>query len=340
MDFKELAHISFRLKDDISLYPTDFRWILNNESYKLFDFGHSDYSKTVEIFKNENDMKLIRFGEKGSEKPGVLINNVRRDCSAQFDDWDKVFYTNGGIKELSKLIEKEGRNLPLIPEETRWGSCISRPNMIMCVGLNYSDHAAESGMEIPKEPILFMKASNTMSGPNDNVVIPKESRKTDWEVELAIVLKKDVLYLKNEAEAREAIAGYCIMNDVSEREFQIERSGQWVKGKSCPGFSPVGPWLATPDEIENVHDLHMQLSVNDRIMQNGSTNTMIFKPAFLIHYISQFMKLEAGDIITTGTPPGVGLGMNPPQFLSPNDIVKLSIQGLGSQEQRFVTFKE
>ena len=285
-------------------------------------------------------MKLIRFGEKGSEKPGILLNNIRRDCSAQFHDWDQEFFRNGGLKELSKLIEKEGTDLPSIPKGIRWGSCISRPNMIMCIGLNYSDHAAESGMEIPKEPILFMKASNTLSGPNDNVVIPKKSQKTDWEVELAIVLKKNVLYLKNEAEAKETIAGYCIMNDVSEREFQIERSGQWIKGKSCFGFSPVGPWLATPDEIENVHDLHMQLSVNDQIMQSGSTKTMIFKPAFLIYYISQFMQLEAGDIITTGTPPGVGLGMSPPQFLSTNDIVKLSIQDLGSQEQRFVNFKE
>lgn len=282
-------------------------------------------------------MKLVRFGGKGSEKPGVFINNIRKDCSAHFQDWDRAFFVNGGLKKLSELIEKNGENLLEVPDHVRWGSCVSRPNMIMCIGLNYSDHAAESEMQVPKEPILFMKASNTLGGPYDDVAIPKGSHKTDWEVELAIVLKDDVLYLENEAEAEKAIAGYCIMNDISEREFQIERGGQWVKGKSCPGFSPVGPWLITPDEIEDVHNLNMQLLVNGRIMQNGNTGTMIFKPAFLVHYISQFMQLEAGDIITTGTPAGVGLGMKPPKFLSPNDVVTLTIENLGSQKQRFVS---
>lgn len=281
-------------------------------------------------------MKLIRFGEKGFEKPGVLINGIRRDCSAYFRDWDNEFFINGGLKQLSDLIERDGENLPTVPENARWGACVKRPGMIMCVGLNYSDHAAESGMEPPKEPILFMKATNTLNGPYDEVEIPQNSRKTDWEVELAVVLGKDVLYLGDELEAQKAIAGYCIMNDVSEREFQIERGGQWVKGKSCPGFSPVGPWLVTPDEIENIQDLDMQLSVNGKIVQNGNTGRMIFTPAFLVHYISQFMQLEAGDIITTGTPPGVGLGMSPQQFLSPNDVVELSIRNLGNQKQRFV----
>lgn len=281
-------------------------------------------------------MKLIRFGEKGSEKPGVFINNIRRDCSEYFEDWDRAFFVNGGLERLSEMIEKNEKKLPEVPDHIRWGSCVPRPGMIMCVGLNYSDHAAESGMEVPKEPILFMKATNTLGGPYDDVSIPKGSHKTDWEVELAIILKEDVLYLENEAEAKRAIAGYCIMNDVSEREFQIERGGQWVKGKSCPGFSPVGPYLVTPDEIEDVQNLSMQLTVNGKVMQNGNTNTMIFQSAFLVHYISQFMQLEAGDIITTGTPPGVGFGMNPPQFLSPYDVVGLTIENLGRQTQRFV----
>lgn len=191
-------------------------------------------------------------------------------------------------------------------------------------------------MDIPKEPVIFMKASNTLSGPYDDVAIPRGSSKTDWEVELAFVLKKDVSYLSSLEEAREAIAGYCIMHDVSEREFQLERSGQWVKGKSCPGFSPVGPFLATADEMNAVDSLGMELYVNGRQMQRGNTRTMVFQPDFLVHYLSQFMKLEAGDLITTGTPPGVGLGMNPPQYLTAGDVVELTIQGLGSQRQSFV----
>lgn len=281
-------------------------------------------------------MKLIRFGEKGKEKPGVLIEGQRIDCSSHFDDWDRSFFLNNGLVKLRDLIDKDLNSLPKVDSETRWGSCVARPNMIICIGLNYSDHAAESGMESPKEPILFMKATNTICGPYDEVKIPKNSHKTDWEVELAIIMKKDALYLENEAEADEAIGGYCVMNDISEREFQIERGGQWVKGKSCPGFSPVGPWLVTPDEIEDVNNLNMRLTVNGELMQNGSTETMIFNPSFIVHYISQFMQLEAGDIITTGTPPGVGLGMKPPKFLSKNDVVELSIDKLGSQKQRFI----
>jgi 2-keto-4-pentenoate hydratase/2-oxohepta-3-ene-1,7-dioic acid hydratase in catechol pathway len=208
--------------------------------------------------------------------------------------------------------------------------------MIMCIGLNYSDHAAESGLEVPKEPILFLKATNTISGPYDKINIPRKSQKTDWEVELAFVLQKDVLYLESEADAQSAIGGYCIMNDISEREFQIERGGQWVKGKSCPDFSPVGPWMTTPDEIGAIDGMSMKLWLNDKIVQQGNTNTMIFKPAYLVYYISQFMQLEAGDIITTGTPPGVGLGMKPPRYITSGDVVRLSIEHLGHQQQHFV----
>lgn len=281
-------------------------------------------------------MKLIRFGEQGKEKPGLLIKGNRIDCSSHFHDWDRSFFLNNGLEKLRGLIDRELKNLPKVPSDVRWGSCVARPNMIICIGLNYSDHAAESGMESPKEPILFMKATNTICGPYDDIQIPRNSTKTDWEVELAIVMKKDALYLENEDEASEAIGGYCIMNDISEREFQIEKGGQWVKGKSCPGFSPMGPWLVTPEESGDVNNLNMQLSVNDQIMQNGNTRTMIFKPSFVVHYISQFMKLEAGDIITTGTPPGVGLGMKPPRYLSENDVVELSIDNLGTQKQQFV----
>jgi len=281
-------------------------------------------------------MHLIRFGEKGQEKPGVLIDGERRDCSQHFDDWNYDFFVNNGLNKLAALLQGNPNAFPKIDENIRWGACISRPNMIICVGLNYTDHAKEAGLDIPTEPILFMKATNTLNGPNDNVQIPQKSTKTDWEVELGIVLKKDVLYLKDEQEAMEAIAGYCIMHDVSEREFQVERQGQWVKGKSCPGFSPVGPYLVTSDSIPNVLDLKMVLKVNGEVMQNGNTKTMIFKPAFLVHYISQFMKLEAGDIITTGTPPGVGFGKNPPTYLKAGDIVEVEIERLGNQRQMFI----
>ncbi len=281
-------------------------------------------------------MKLIRFGAKGSEKPGVLIDGVRKDCSAYFEDWNRDFFANNGLADLASKLQNKENSFPDVAEKERWGSCVARPGMIMCIGLNYSDHAAEAGMDVPTEPILFMKATNTLAGPYDDVAIPKNSAKTDWEVELGIVLKKDVIYSADEKEAEEAIAGYCLVHDVSEREFQIEKGGQWVKGKSCPGFSPVGPYLATSDEIENVLNLNMKLLVNDELMQNGSTGTIIFSPTYVVHYISQFMQLEAGDIITTGTPPGVGLGMNPPKYLKSGDVVKLSIDKLGSQEQKFV----
>jgi 2,4-didehydro-3-deoxy-L-rhamnonate hydrolase len=281
-------------------------------------------------------MQLIRFGKKGNEKPGVFFNGRRKDCSAYFKDWDRSFFQNEGLQKLKELLEKEGSSLPDIPEDARWGSPISRPGMIMCIGLNYADHAQESGMDIPAEPVLFMKATNTLSGPYDEVAIPRGSEKTDWEVELGIVMKKDALYLKDEAEAENHIAGYCIVHDISERAFQLEKSGQWVKGKSCPGFSPVGPFLVTKEEVGDVANLKMKLTVNQQMMQNGNTNTMVFNPTYIVWYLSQFMQLEAGDLISTGTPPGVGLGMNPPLYLKRGDVVELSIEGLGEQKQLFV----
>ncbi len=281
-------------------------------------------------------MRLIRFGAPGEEKPGVELNGQTYDCSNHFQDWNRDFFVNDGLVKLSALLDQQPFPLSPIPEGSRIGSPIARPGMILCIGLNYSDHAKESGMDIPSEPIIFMKATNTIAGPYDDVHIPKNSTKTDWEVELGVVLGKDALYLEDEAAAEDCIAGYCVVNDLSEREFQLERGGQWVKGKSCPGFSPVGPYLVTKEEIAEVADLKMQLSVNGQMMQDGSTHFMIFKPAYAIWYLSQFMKLEAGDLLSTGTPPGVGLGLKPPLYLKDGDVVELSIAGLGQQRQAFV----
>ncbi|MEO0340515.1 MAG: fumarylacetoacetate hydrolase family protein [Bacteroidota bacterium] len=282
-------------------------------------------------------MRLIRFGAAGKEKPGIEINGQTYDCSDHFEDWNQEFFASGGLVKLKALIEQQPFPLSLVPEGLRIGSPIARPGMILCIGLNYSDHAKESGMEIPSEPIIFMKATNTLAGPYDEVKIPKNSTKTDWEVELGVVLSKDALYLKDEAEAEACIAGYCVVNDLSERAFQLEKGGQWVKGKSCPGFSPVGPYLVTKEEVGSIEDLKMKLSLNGQTMQDGSTKFMIFKPAYAIWYLSQFMKLEAGDLLSTGTPPGVGLGMKPPLYLKGGDVVELSIEGLGKQRQLFVS---
>jgi 2-keto-4-pentenoate hydratase/2-oxohepta-3-ene-1,7-dioic acid hydratase in catechol pathway len=282
-------------------------------------------------------MKLIRFGLKGNEKPGIEVSGKRYDCSEYFEDWNREFFQNDGLQALQKVKEK--KTLKEVPATERWASPIARPGIIMCVGLNYSDHARESGMDLPKEPVLFMKAANTIAGPFDEVTIPKGSRRTDWEVELGVVLNLDVLYLEDENEAENAIAGYCIVHDLSERDFQLNREGQWVKGKSCPGFSPAGPYLVTRDEIENVTDLRMKLTVNGEVRQSGNTSNMVFNPAYLVWYISQFMMLEAGDLISTGTPAGVGLGMSPPEFLEAGDIVELNIDNLGSQKQQFVNYK-
>ncbi|HKK73921.1 MAG TPA: fumarylacetoacetate hydrolase family protein [Saprospiraceae bacterium] len=277
-------------------------------------------------------MKLLRFGTPGQEKPGLLINGQRKDLSQHFHDWDRNFFNNNGLKKLQTLMES-GKTLPDVAENARWAACVARPGKVLCIGLNYSDHAKESGMAIPEEPILFQKGSNTVVGPYDPIIIPRGSTKTDWEVELGIVIGKDARYLSSAEDADDYIAGYCISHDVSEREFQLEKGGQWTKGKSCDNFNPLGPYLVTADELDDVHNLGMQLAVNGQQMQNGSTRTMIFNCQYVVHYLSQYMTLEAGDIISTGTPPGVGLGMNPPLYLKEGDVVELSIEGLGSQKQ-------
>jgi 2,4-didehydro-3-deoxy-L-rhamnonate hydrolase len=223
------------------------------------------------------------------------------------------------------------KDFPEVKPDERWGSPISRPGKVICIGLNYSDHAAESGMQVPKEPILFMKGSNTVVGPNDDILIPRKSEKTDWEVELGVVIGRKARYLDSPEEAVSHIAGYVISHDVSERHFQLEREGQWVKGKSCDTFNPLGPWLVTPDEVKDVNNLAMTLSVNGQKKQNGNSGTMVFDVCHLVHYISQFMTLEGGDL-STGTPPGIGMGQNPPQYLKPGDVVELSIEGLGRQK--------
>lgn len=278
-------------------------------------------------------MKLIRFGERGAEKPGIVDSNgTRKDLSQHFSDWDRTFFQNGGLEKVKSLIE-QNPTLPDVPENARWAAPVARPGKVLCIGLNYSDHAAESGMALPTEPIVFQKGANTVVGPYDTILIPRKSVKTDWEVELGIIIGKDARYLNSPDESNDYIAGYCVSHDVSEREFQLERGGQWTKGKSCDTFNPIGPFLLTPDEIADVHNLSMSLHVNGNQMQKGNTGTMVFNCYYLVHYLSQFMTLEAGDLITTGTPPGVGLGMKPPQYLKAGDVVELSIEGLGAQRQ-------
>ncbi len=279
-------------------------------------------------------MRLIRFGAIGKEKPGVLDGQeVRRDVSAKFSDWDMKFFQGEDVARLSEYLHKNIATLPLVPESERWAAPIARPGKLICIGLNYSDHAAESGMPIPSEPIIFMKATNTVIGPYDEIQIPRDSKKTDWEVELAVVIGKEARYLQSPAAAGQHIAGYCLSHDVSERAFQLERGGQWTKGKSCDTFNPLGPWLSTPDELASVDSLSMKLWVNGERRQTGTTAKMIFNVPSLIHYLSQFMTLEPGDLISTGTPPGVGLGMKPPRYLESGDVVELEIERLGRQKQ-------
>jgi 2,4-didehydro-3-deoxy-L-rhamnonate hydrolase len=279
-------------------------------------------------------MKLIRFGTVGEERPGVeLENGVRKDCSQHFSDWNREFFRADGLVRLAQLLASKADELPSVPLTTRLGAPVARPGKVMCIGLNYSDHAAEAGMPLPTEPILFLKASNTVVGPYDDVLIPRKSQKTDWEVELGVVIGDDARYLETPEDAERFIAGYCISHDVSEREFQLERGGQWTKGKSCDAFNPLGPYLVTRDAVPTPNRLKMTLAVNGERMQNGSTSTMVFSPTYIVHYLSQFMTLEAGDVITTGTPPGVGMGKKPPRFLRAGDVVELAIDGLGTQRQ-------
>jgi 2,4-didehydro-3-deoxy-L-rhamnonate hydrolase len=286
-------------------------------------------------------MRLIQFGSRGQEKPGILSSDgKRKDLSASFAKWDGDFFRGDGLARLQTFLKSDkAASLPDVPESARWGAPVARPGKIVCVGLNYSDHAAETGAKIPAEPILFMKAANTWVGPYDDVEIPKDSEKTDWEVELGIVIGHEARYLASKEKAMEHVAGYCISNDVSERAFQVERGGQWTKGKSCDTFSPLGPWLLTRDEVADPGALSMSLRVNGEVRQNGSTSKMIFGVAHLVWYISPFFTLEPGDLISSGTPPGVGMGMKPPQYLKVGDVMELEIQGLGKQKQKCVPYR-
>ena len=284
-------------------------------------------------------MKLIRFGEKNKEKPGIQLDDDQRiDVSSFIDDYDENFFYKIGIKKLRSWLNKNKEKCPIIDNNIRIGPPISRPSKIVCVGLNYAKHAAESGMKIPDEPVLFFKSSSAITGPYDPIIIPKNSSKTDWEVELAIVIGKRASYVSKQ-DALNYIAGYVLHNDVSEREFQIERSGQWVKGKSCDSFAPIGPFIATADEIENPNNLNLWLKVNGEEMQNSNTSDFIFNIEEVVSYISQFMTLIPGDIISTGTPFGVGLGLNPPKYLKEGDIVELGIEGLGISKQTCIAYK-
>ncbi len=279
-------------------------------------------------------MKLIRFGPPGKEKPGILsLQDQRLDLSRYFTDWNHDFFKSGGLKKLTSLLKSKTKKFQKVSPKIRWGAPVPRPGKVIAIGLNYADHAKESGMEIPKEPVVFQKGTNTVIGPYDHILIPRQSQKTDWEVELGIVIGKNARYLNSIDESKNHIAGYTISHDVSERHFQLERGGQWTKGKSCDTFNPLGPYLVTPDEIADVTALDMTLKVNGEQKQSGNTRTMVFNVFFLVHYLSQFMTLEAGDIISTGTPPGVGLGQKPPQFLKMGDVVELTIEGLGTQRQ-------
>jgi len=278
-------------------------------------------------------MKLIRFGEAGQEKPGVIINEKRYDVSGVVKEYDEDFFASNGIEKLKEFINQHHNNLQPVSDSVRLGPPVARPSKIICVGLNYVDHAKETNSPIPTEPILFFKATSALVGPNDDVVIPRGSKKTDWEVELAVVIGKKASYV-DEKDAPAYVAGYCLHNDFSEREFQIERGGQWVKGKSCDTFAPMGPFIALPEDIGDVNNLRLWLNVNGKKMQDSNTSNLIFKVPFLIHYISQFMTLLPGDIISTGTPHGVGMGLKPEAvYLKPGDVVELGIEGLGSSTQ-------
>jgi 2,4-diketo-3-deoxy-L-fuconate hydrolase len=277
-------------------------------------------------------MKLLRFGEPGNEKPGVLMNDEILDASSFGEDYDEKFLGTDGLQRLGKWLEANAAKLPKVQSGVRLGAPFGRPSKIICVGLNYTKHALESNMPLPKEPILFFKSTTALCGPNDDLIIPRKSVKTDWEVELAVVIGKKASYV-HEKDAMDYVAGYCLHNDYSEREFQLERNGQWVKGKSCDTFAPMGPYLVTTDEVEDFNNLHMWLKVNDKMMQDNNTDDMIFEVPTLVSYISQFMTLLPGDVISTGTPAGVGLGFNPPIYLKPGDIIELGIEGLGVQRQ-------
>jgi 2-keto-4-pentenoate hydratase/2-oxohepta-3-ene-1,7-dioic acid hydratase in catechol pathway len=278
-------------------------------------------------------MKFVRYGEKGKERPGVL------DRLDRIRDIGHLAPDIGGsvLAQLSRFNAIDFNSLPLVAGEPRIGQCVGGVGKIICVGLNYADHAKESGLPLPAEPVIFMKAVSALTGPHDDVILPPSSEKSDWEVELGVVIGKEIRYVDQSA-ASKAIAGYCVVNDLSERAFQLERAGQWSKGKSCDTFAPIGPWLVTADEVGDPTNLKMWLEVDGRRYQNGSTATMIFSPAYLVSYISQFMSLQPGDIVSTGTPPGVGLGQSPPVYLKPGQTMRVGIEKLGEQLQRTVAY--
>ena len=284
-------------------------------------------------------MKLIRFGAINEEKPGVfLANGTKLDVSAFGHDYDEAFFGENGTEKLQDWLKNNQDSCPVVGDDVRLGPPLMRPSKIVCVGLNYAEHAAESGMDIPEEPVLFFKATSAIVGPNDPIIIPKGSEKTDWEVELAIVIGKKASYV-SEKDALNHVAGYVLHNDVSERAFQLERSGQWVKGKSCDTFAPIGPFIATPDEIGDPNNLNLWLTLNGEEMQNSSTSDFIFNIQYVVSYISQYMTLLPGDIISTGTPFGVGLGLKPPRYLKDRDVVELGIEGLGTSRQTCIAYK-
>ncbi len=280
-------------------------------------------------------MKLIRFGEAGNERPGLELEGVRYDVSGLVVDFDEDFFAGGGIEKLKDSFNRE--NCPVIDGNVRLGPPVKRPGKLICIGLNYQKHAAESGMDVPREPVIFFKATSSIVGPYDNIVIPKYSRKTDWEVELAVVIGKKASYVSEES-SMDHVAGFVLHNDVSEREFQLERGGQWVKGKSCDTFAPLGPYLVTKDEVKDPNNLHLWLELNGKRVQDGNTNDFIFNIQAVIAYLSQFMSLLPGDIISTGTPEGVGLGFDPPVYLKEGDVVKLGIEGLGTSRQEVINW--
>ena len=282
-------------------------------------------------------MKLLRFGFNGAEKPGIVDADGRvRDLSGIVSDISGAVLSDEGMQAIR---DANLTTLPIVSADTRLGPCVVGTGKFICIGLNYADHAAESGMDVPAEPVIFMKATSAICGPNDPIVIPRGSEKTDWEVELAVIIGKRAKYV-TEADAMDYVAGYAVTNDVSERAFQLERLGQWTKGKSCDNYGQIGPWLVTRDEIKDPQDMTMWLTVNGKTMQNGSTKTMVYGVAHIVSYLSQFMSLQPGDVISTGTPPGVGMGKNPQQYLRPGDVVELGITGLGQQRQEVIADPE
>ena len=285
-------------------------------------------------------MKLIRFGKQGEEKPGILLSNDEKiDVSSFVSDYDEKFFESGGLVSLKDWLNENESSAPRLDDSIRLGSPIARPSKIICIGLNFKDHAAESGFDAPEEPLIFGKATSAICGPYDNIVIPRGSEQTDWEVELGVVIGKKTSYVDID-KALDHVGGYMLHNDVSERAFQKDRGGQWIKGKSADTFAPMGPFMATPDEIDNISDMRMWLNVNGENMQDGNTSNLIFSVDHVISYLSQFMTLLPGDFISTGTPAGVGMGMNPEKYLKPGDVVELGIDGLGSSKQNVVAYEE